>query len=130
MAHQAGGHAPTLDGPTSPPLPTERPSRARAESGILSRMAVSPGTPVVAPISVIEHPPARPSAPSAGRSVPRPDAPAKIAGLARCTDDVVVPGAWHAVAVRSTEPHARLLGIGRDPAFDWSRAVAGPVPTS
>ena len=56
---------------------------------------------------------------------------AKVLGAARYTDDLVVPGAWHGCTVRATEPHARLLGIERDPAFDWSRVVvltAADVP--
>jgi CO/xanthine dehydrogenase Mo-binding subunit len=60
---------------------------------------------------------------SIGRSVPRRDAPAKVTGAALYTDDLVFPGAWHGVTVRSAEPHARLLGIDRDPDFDWSRVV-------
>ena len=58
-----------------------------------------------------------------GRSVPRRDAPAKVTGAARYTDDLAVEGAWFGLTVRSTEPRARLLGIDRDPLFDWSRAV-------
>ena len=46
-----------------------------------------------------------------------------MTGAARYTDDLVVEGAWFGLTVRSTEPHARLLGIDRDPAFDWSRVV-------
>ncbi len=61
--------------------------------------------------------------PAVGRSIPRRDGPAKVTGAARYTDDLRVPDAWHGVTVRSTEPHARLLGIERDPAFDWSRVV-------
>ncbi len=57
------------------------------------------------------------------RSVPRVDAVPKVLGLARFTDDLVVPGAWHGCTVRATVPHARLLGIERDPGFDWSRVV-------
>ena len=60
---------------------------------------------------------------SIGASVPRRDAPAKVTGAARYTDDLVVPGAWFGLTVRSTEAHARLLGIERDPAFDWTRVV-------
>jgi CO/xanthine dehydrogenase Mo-binding subunit len=59
----------------------------------------------------------------AGKSVPRRDAPAKVAGLARYTDDLQFPGAWYGMTVRSTEPHARLLGIERDPGFDWSDVI-------
>jgi CO/xanthine dehydrogenase Mo-binding subunit len=47
----------------------------------------------------------------------------KLTGAALFTDDLVVPGAWYGATVRSTEPHARLLGIDLDPAFDWSRVV-------
>ena len=47
----------------------------------------------------------------------------KLTGAARFTDDLVVPGAWYGLTVRATEPHARLLGIDLDPAFDWSSVV-------
>ena len=57
-----------------------------------------------------------------GRSVPRRDGPAKVTGAARYADDLSVDGAWFGLTVRSTEPHARLLGIDRDPAL---RLVAG-----
>jgi CO/xanthine dehydrogenase Mo-binding subunit len=43
--------------------------------------------------------------------------------LAKYADDLVFPGAWYGATVRSTEPHARLLGIDLDPAFDWSKVV-------
>jgi len=58
-----------------------------------------------------------------GRSLPRRDAPAKVTGAARYTDDINVPGAWFGLTVRSSEARARLLGIERDPSFDWSRVV-------
>ena len=66
-----------------------------------------------------------------GRSVPRRDALAKLTGRARYVADLDLPGAWHGVIVRATEPHARLLGIDLDPAFDWSQVVvltANDVP--
>ena len=80
-----------------------------------------------------EAAPARRIADPAGdpRSVPRVDAVEKLLGATRYTDDFVVPGAWHGSTVRATEPHARLLGIERDPDFDWSRVVvltAADVP--
>jgi len=53
----------------------------------------------------------------------RSEGPAKLTGLARYTDDLVFPGAWYGATVRSSEPHARLLAIEPDPAFDWSRVV-------
>ncbi len=60
---------------------------------------------------------------SGGRAVRRREGPEKLTGRAMYTDDLVFPGAWYGVTVRSTEPHARLLSIERDPAFDWSRVV-------
>lgn len=55
----------------------------------------------------------------------RVEGTAKLAGVARFTDDLHVPGAWFGATVRSTEPHARLLGLERDPAadVDWSSVV-------
>ena len=43
--------------------------------------------------------------------------------LAKYADDLVFPGAWYGATIRSTEPHARLLGIDLDDGFDWSRVV-------
>ncbi len=66
-----------------------------------------------------------------GRSVPRLDGPEKVTGRARFVDDLVFDGAWFGLTLRSTEPHARLLGIDRDPAFDWSSVLvltAADVP--
>jgi CO/xanthine dehydrogenase Mo-binding subunit len=63
------------------------------------------------------------AAPAVGRSVLRRDGPDKVTGLARFTDDLVFPGAWYGLTVRSTVPHARLVSIERDPAFDWSAVV-------
>lgn len=57
------------------------------------------------------------------RSPLRREGPEKLTGAARFTDDLVVPGAWYGATVRSTEPHARLIGIDLDPGFDWSRVV-------
>ena len=53
----------------------------------------------------------------------RREGPEKLTGAARFTDDLVIPGAWYGATVRSTEPHARLLGIDLDPAFDWASVV-------
>jgi CO/xanthine dehydrogenase Mo-binding subunit len=53
----------------------------------------------------------------------RREGPAKLTGTALYTDDMVFPGAWYGHTVRSTEPHARLLGIDLDPQFDWSRVI-------
>ena len=59
-------------------------------------------------------------APSVGKSVPRVDGPAKVAGSARYVDDLVLPGMLHGATVRSDVARGRLLGIDLDPAFDWS----------
>ncbi|HET6746217.1 MAG TPA: molybdopterin cofactor-binding domain-containing protein, partial [Candidatus Limnocylindria bacterium] len=47
----------------------------------------------------------------------------KLTGVAKYADDLVFPGAWYGATIRSTEPHARLLGIELDDTFDWSRVV-------
>jgi CO/xanthine dehydrogenase Mo-binding subunit len=81
---------------TAPPA-VETPALARGEGSI------QPGRAVGAPL--------------------RRDGPAKLTGAARYTDDLVFPGAWFGATVRSTEPHARLLGVDLEPAFDWSRVI-------
>src|SRR3954447_12792119 len=53
----------------------------------------------------------------------RREGPAKLTGAAKYTDDLVFPGAWYGATIRSTEPHARLLGFDRDSDFDWSTVV-------
>ncbi len=53
----------------------------------------------------------------------RREGPAKLTGKAQYADDLVFPGAWYGATIRSTEPHARLLGIDLDDAFDWKRVV-------
>ena len=72
---------------------------------------------VVAPVERSE------AAPAVGRSVLRRDGPDKVTGLTRFTDDLVFPGAWYGLTVRSTVPHARIVRIERDPDFDWSTVV-------
>jgi CO/xanthine dehydrogenase Mo-binding subunit len=70
--------------------------------------------------------PARTPVPTIGRAFPTPlrrEGPDKLTGKARYTDDYVFPGAWYGATIRSTVPHARLLGLELDPAFDWSRVV-------
>lgn len=67
--------------------------------------------------------PARPT-PGLARPAPlRREGPAKLTGQAIYVDDLVVPGAWYGATIRSTEAHARFLGLDLDPAFDWSRVV-------
>ena len=53
----------------------------------------------------------------------RREGPAKLTGEAKYADDLVFPGAWYGVTIRSTEPRARLVAIELDEAFDWSRVV-------
>jgi CO/xanthine dehydrogenase Mo-binding subunit len=66
-------------------------------------------------------------APAPGRATPasplRREGPEKLTGTALYTDDLVVPGAWFGATIRSTDPHARLLGIELDESFDWKRVV-------
>ncbi len=68
----------------------------------------------------------QPTTPFRGVARPAPlrrEGPAKLTGTAVYVDDLVVPGAWFGATVRSTEAHARFLGLELDPAFDWSRVV-------
>ncbi|HEY4190761.1 MAG TPA: hypothetical protein VGM28_10085 [Candidatus Limnocylindrales bacterium] len=68
----------------------------------------------------------RPARPTPGRVVPLPtrrEGPAKLTGQALYADDLVFPGAWYGATIRSTVPHARLLAIELDPAFDWSKVA-------
>ncbi len=79
-------------------------------------------TPVVLPPRV----PGEAPTPIPGRARPAPlrrEGPGKLTGTAKYTDDLVFPGAWYGATIRSTVPHARLLGIEQDPDFDWSRVV-------
>jgi CO/xanthine dehydrogenase Mo-binding subunit len=79
-------------------------------------------SPVVLPPPV----PGQAPIPTLGRAHPAPlrrEGPDKLTGKALYTDDLVFPGAWYGATIRSTEPHARLLGIELDPDFDWSRVV-------
>jgi CO/xanthine dehydrogenase Mo-binding subunit len=66
-------------------------------------------------------------APAPGRARPagplRREGPEKLTGEAKYADDLVFPGAWFGATIRSTEPHARLLDIELDEAFDWKRVV-------
>jgi len=79
-------------------------------------------TPVVLPLAV----PGQAPIPTLGRGRPAPlrrEGPDKLTGKARYTDDLVFPGAWYGATIRSTEAHARLLGLELDPDFDWSSVV-------
>src|SRR4051794_29813837 len=53
----------------------------------------------------------------------RREGPAKMTGAAKYTDDLVFPGAWYGITIRSTEAHARLVAIEPDPDVDWSKVV-------
>jgi CO/xanthine dehydrogenase Mo-binding subunit len=55
-----------------------------------------------------------------GRSVPRADGPAKVAGTARYVDDLTRPGVLLGATLRSPVARGWLRGIRRDPAFDWA----------
>ena len=74
----------------------------------------------------IQTPATRSSTPVRGVAVPLPtrrEGPAKLTGQALYADDLVFPGAWYGATIRSTVPHARLLAIELDPAFDWTRVT-------
>jgi CO/xanthine dehydrogenase Mo-binding subunit len=97
--------------------------------GVASRRCISTAEPE--PEATVGRPPAAHAGTVVGRSVPRREGPQKLTGRARYTDDLVFPGAWFGATVRSSEAHARLLAIERDPDFDWSGVVvliAADVP--
>ena len=86
------------------------------------RRSLTETTPVVLPPVA----PGSSPVPTLGRARPAPlrrEGPDKLTGTALYTDDLVYPGAWYGATIRSTEPHARLLGIELDPDFDWSKVV-------
>ncbi|HEX2141330.1 MAG TPA: xanthine dehydrogenase family protein, partial [Candidatus Limnocylindria bacterium] len=87
----------------------------------------TPATPAIAPGTAPTALILPPATPTPGRARPagplRREGPAKLNGTAKYADDLVFPGAWYGATIRSTEPHARLLGIELDDAFDWKRVV-------
>src|SRR3954447_26764362 len=82
---------------------------------------LSPGTDVVERALVVD-PGQRVPGRAAGFPLRR-EGPAKLTGAAKYTDDLVFPGAWYGVTIRSTEAHARLIAIEPDPEADWSKVV-------
>ncbi len=58
-----------------------------------------------------------------GASDTRVDAADKVRGRAKYTDDLDVPGCWHAKVVRSPVAHGRLRSLTRDSDFDWDRVT-------
>ncbi|HEY2954784.1 MAG TPA: xanthine dehydrogenase family protein molybdopterin-binding subunit [Candidatus Eisenbacteria bacterium] len=57
---------------------------------------------------------------SVGVSVPKLESPDKVTGRALYVDDLRIPGVLHGRTVRSTIARGRIIGVERDPAFDWS----------
>src|SRR5690349_20236520 len=53
----------------------------------------------------------------------RREGPAKLTGAAKYTDDLVFPGAWYGITIRSAEARAKLVAIDPDPDVDWSKVV-------
>ncbi|HEY8771780.1 MAG TPA: xanthine dehydrogenase family protein molybdopterin-binding subunit [Candidatus Limnocylindria bacterium] len=82
-----------------------------------------PGTSELSAPDPLVVPPATRTPGRIGRLPLRREGPAKLTGLARYADDLVFPGAWYGATIRSTEPHATLLAIDLNEAFDWSRVV-------
>ena len=77
-----------------------------------------------APLAPVQAP--GPGETGLGRAAALPkrrEGPAKLTGEALYTDDLVFPGAWFGHTLRSTDAHARLMGIEFDPDFDWSSVV-------
>jgi CO/xanthine dehydrogenase Mo-binding subunit len=81
------------------------------------------GTQTIAPDALIIPPATRlPGRVTTGLPLRR-EGPEKLTGLAKYTDDLVFPGAWFGATIRSTEPHATLLAIELDDAFEWSKVA-------
>ena len=79
-----------------------------------------------APVVLSPPAPGEVAVPTLGLASPAPlrrEGPGKLTGEAKYTDDLIFPGAWYGATIRSTEAHARLLGLELDPEFDWSRVV-------
>ena len=76
----------------------------------------SPGAIVIQPGTIV---------PGRARGVAplRREGPAKLTGAAKYADDLVFPGAWYGLTIRSTDAHARFVALDLDPAFDWSTCV-------
>ncbi|MCB9529333.1 MAG: xanthine dehydrogenase family protein [Myxococcales bacterium] len=55
-----------------------------------------------------------------GLGLARADGPAKVTGAALYVDDVRPEGCLYGATVRSPIAHGKLLGLRRDPGFDWS----------
>ncbi len=58
-----------------------------------------------------------------GARVQRVDGRIKVTGAAHYVDDQTPAGCLHGATVRSASPHARVIGIERDPCFDWSTVI-------
>ena len=91
----------TIRTPTRAVPGTPAPTRSAPDALVLPPGTIAPGR-------------ARPAGPL------RREGPAKLTGEAKYADDLVFPGAWYGATIRSTEPHARLLGFGLADDFDWS----------
>ena len=76
----------------------------------------SPGAIVIQPGTIV---------PGRARGVAplRREGPAKLTGAAKYADDLVFPGAWYGLTIRSTDAHARFVALDLDPSFDWSKVV-------
>jgi CO/xanthine dehydrogenase Mo-binding subunit len=57
---------------------------------------------------------------SIGEGIVRADGWAKVTGAAQYVDDFRPPGCLYGATVRSSRAHARIVGLSRDPDFDWT----------
>ena len=55
-----------------------------------------------------------------GQNIPRADGPAKVTGDALYVDDIRPAGCLYGATVRAEIAHGKLIGISRDPDFDWT----------
>ena len=55
-----------------------------------------------------------------GINVPRADGPAKVRGDAQYVDDIRPADCLYGATVRSPIAHGRIIGLEKDPDFDWT----------
>ena len=55
-----------------------------------------------------------------GINVPRADGPAKVRGDAQYVDDIRPSDCLYGATVRSPIAHGRIIGLEKDPDFDWT----------
>ena len=80
-------------------------------------------TRTAAPVPVVVQPGTVVPGRARGAAPLRREGPAKLTGAAKYADDLVFPGAWFGLTIRSTDAHARFVALELEPAFDWHSVI-------